>query len=290
MKNTSNFFRVLWLFFLLVLSLGIFVKSEESDFAIKDVKIAVTDGEGVRKLSQNLAYPTPLSEILKLNQDDNLKMILTIKDAKTDKPIKPHQAFLSFTNKEKGSQVALIVQIRDNGKARVELDMKSAPTELLLGPADYEVDLIIGTFSRSNSIKYQIGKAHIDVPEKTLPPPLLVYGPRPEILHIFGNPERLPPMWLSYGFVLIAIAPWISLIISWSYLDVNLSFLTGAPNISSISFLVSLVAIEILFYNYWTHLNIFQTLSWLTGLSLLAFFTGQRALSDIQGWRLKGLR
>ncbi|CAG8710473.1 8971_t:CDS:2, partial [Ambispora leptoticha] len=270
----------------------VFTKSEESDFIIRDVKLAVTDNEGVRKLSQILEYPSPLSALLKLNRDDNLKMILTILDAKTEKPIKPHQVFLSFKHKENGSQVALIVQVRDSGKARIELDMKSAPTELLLGPANYEVNLIIGTFSRNNSIKYRIGEAQIDVPEKTLPPPSPRFGPLPEIHHIFGKPERMPPSWLSYGFVLIVFAPWISLIISWSYLNVNLSFLTNAPNgvISSICFLASLVAIEILFYNYWTHLNIFQTLSWLSGLSLLAFFTGQKALSDIQGWRLKGLR
>ncbi|CAG8848591.1 22580_t:CDS:1, partial [Racocetra persica] len=50
----------------------------------------------------------------------------------------------------------------------------------------------------------------------------------------------------------------------------------------------SILAIEVLFYNYWTHLNIFQTLSWLTGLSIVAFITGQKALSDVQKWRLLG--
>ncbi|MBM6387034.1 MAG: hypothetical protein JSY10_24065 [Paenibacillus sp.] len=52
------------------------------------------------------------------------------------------------------------------------------------------------------------------------------------------------------------------------------------------SFLASLVGLEYLFYLYWTQLDLFQTLTYLGGLSIVTFFTGQRALSSIQTKRL----
>jgi oligosaccharyltransferase complex subunit delta (ribophorin II) len=44
----------------------------------------------------------------------------------------------------------------------------------------------------------------------------------------------------------------------------------------------SLVALEYLFYLYWTENNLLQTLPYFAGLSVVAFITGQRALSSIQ--------
>lgn len=52
------------------------------------------------------------------------------------------------------------------------------------------------------------------------------------------------------------------------------------------SFLASLVGLEYLFYLYWTQLDLFQTLTYLGGLSIVTFFTGQRALGSIQAKRL----
>ncbi|CAO3666903.1 unnamed protein product [Umbelopsis vinacea] len=59
-----------------------------------------------------------------------------------------------------------------------------------------------------------------------------------------------------------------------------------ASIVSILSFLGTLAAIEFLFFCYWTHLNLFQTLGYLSVLSLVAFITGQRALTAVQLKRL----
>lgn len=67
------------------------------------------------------------------------------------------------------------------------------------------------------------------------------------------------------------------------------SELTSGPTgrtVSICSFLGSLVGLEYLFYLYWTRLDLIQTLTYLGGLSIITFFTGQRALSSIQSRRM----
>ncbi|KAG9292259.1 hypothetical protein G9A89_009071, partial [Geosiphon pyriformis] len=188
-------------------------KAEEIHYAIKNVKLAVTGSDGVRRVSESLEYPAPLESPLQLVEDDNLKIILTIRDLKNEKVFhQPHQAFLTLTNEKTNAQAVLILQVRDNGKARLELDMKSAPRELIMASADYTLDLIIGTFSSNHPIKYTIGTAHIKVLKKPSLPPPIKYGPLPEIHHIFKESERLAPIWLTYSFVIIVLTPWIFLI------------------------------------------------------------------------------
>lgn len=63
---------------------------------------------------------------------------------------------------------------------------------------------------------------------------------------------------------------------------------SGSPirTASIVAFIGSLVAFEYLFYLYWTELNLLQILPYFFGLSIVTFFTGQRALSSIQTKRL----
>ncbi|CAB4395206.1 Ribophorin II [Rhizophagus irregularis] len=278
-----------WQFFVLLLCTIISAQeSSERSFVITDLKLAVTTSDSVRKLTESVEYPSSLDKPIELSHGDNLKIIFSLRDKETKKGIQPHQSMIILSSKQTENQIPIIVTVRDNGKARAELNMLDIPENLFLG--NYSLNLIIGTFSHNNPINYQIGTVNIDVPY--LSPVLIKYGPKPEIHHIFRPDQKLPPTIISYSFVIIVLLPWLFLIGAWIHLGVNISFLTSEPGSLPviISFLFTLLAIEILFYNYWTHLNIFQTLSWLSGLSILAFLSGQKALSDVQGWRLKGLR
>ncbi|RHZ79031.1 hypothetical protein Glove_152g15 [Diversispora epigaea] len=266
----------------------------EKGFAVNDLKIAVTSDVSGRKLYESISYPSSIEEPIHLAQGDDLKMIFVLQDKQTNKGIQPHQALVILTSEKTGNQVPLIVRVRINGKSKFELDMKSPPKEILSSPGNYSFNLVIGTFSHNHPLNYHIGTVEIDLPstpEKTNSQ--VGYGPKPEISHIFRSSEKLPPLFLSYTFVLFTLIPWIFLIISWANLEVNISLFKKAtvPSLIIILlFLSSIVAIEILLYNYWTHLNIFETLLWLTGLSVMSFITGQKTLSNVQEWRLSGVR
>ncbi|CAI2165442.1 7827_t:CDS:2 [Funneliformis geosporum] len=277
-----------WQIFALLMCTTISAQDSERGFILSDLKLAVTTSEARRKLTESLPYPSSLDKLIELSQGDNLKMIFTIQDKATKRGIQPHQSLLVLSSNQTGSQIPILVTVRETGKARAELNLKTIPGNLFSG--NYSLNLIIGTFSHDDPINYHIGTVKIDIPTTYSAP--VKYGPKPEIHHIFKPDQKLPPKFLSYSFVVIVLTPWLFLIGAWIQLGVNVSFLTSEPETlpAIIGFLGTLSAIEILFYNYWTHLNIFQTLSWLSGLSALAFFLGQKALSDVQEWRLKGLR
>ncbi|KAI9497913.1 Dolichyl-diphosphooligosaccharide--protein glycosyltransferase subunit Swp1 [Zychaea mexicana] len=121
-----------------------------------------------------------------------------------------------------------------------------------------------------------------------------VFEWRPEIHHVFREAEAMPPTWFSQLFTLIALSPWLVLVIGWLGLGVTpvkvLGELASGPSmrpISIIGFLGSLVAVEYLFYLYWMRLNIFETLSYLALLLPVVFVFGQQALGQVQARRRK---
>ncbi|KAI7902574.1 uncharacterized protein BX663DRAFT_509701 [Cokeromyces recurvatus] len=103
----------------------------------------------------------------------------------------------------------------------------------------------------------------------------------------------MPSAVFSTLFAFITLTPWLFLITGWLQIGytpgkVMLDLFSGSTvrTVSIIAFLASLVSVEYLFYLYWTKLNLFQTLTFLSGLIILVFFTGQRALNSIQARRL----
>ncbi|CAO3635099.1 unnamed protein product [Mucor hiemalis] len=113
------------------------------------------------------------------------------------------------------------------------------------------------------------------------------------------NSSRLPgsredaTCCISQLFTLITLAPWLILVGGWLQLGYTpnkvISELFSGSTLQTVyitSFLGSLVSLEYLFYLYWTKLNLFQTLTYLSGLTIITFLTGQRALSSIQAKRI----
>ncbi|KAK4515663.1 Vacuolar protein sorting-associated protein 26 [Mucor velutinosus] len=120
-----------------------------------------------------------------------------------------------------------------------------------------------------------------------------VFELQPEIHHVFRAAEKMPPASFSKLFTLITLSPWLVLLGGWLQLGITpakvISELVSGPTVRAVSiaaFVTSLLAVEYLFYLYWTQLNLFQTLTYLSGLTVITFFAGQRALSSIQSRRI----
>ncbi|RUP52432.1 Dolichyl-diphosphooligosaccharide--protein glycosyltransferase subunit Swp1 [Jimgerdemannia flammicorona] len=263
----------------------------KSSFAISDVKFAVVGSDGVRRGGESLEFPGKLASKYSVQGSDTVRLTFQVKDAETDKSVQPHQAFLILTNDETGVQSVQILQVRDSGKARAELSPKTAD-ENLVGP--YTLEVVLGTFSLPDPLKYALGSINIESTfdlsksAESATTAAVIYGPRPEIRHIFRQPDKVPAAWLSNAFVLVVLSPWLVLLGAWLALGITPAIL--GPFVSSISILAffsTLVATEFLFYKYWTSLNIFETLTYFAGLSVFTFVTGQRALSEVQARRLK---
>ncbi|KAI9254240.1 Oligosaccharyltransferase subunit Ribophorin II-domain-containing protein [Sporodiniella umbellata] len=110
-----------------------------------------------------------------------------------------------------------------------------------------------------------------------------VFTVQPEIHHVFRAEEKMPPTYFSTTFSVIVLLPWVLLALGWTQLGYTpTKVLCNLTSLPMVSFLGSLIAIEYLFYLYWTHLSLFQMLPYLGGLCLAAFITGQRALTQVQ--------
>jgi oligosaccharyltransferase complex subunit delta (ribophorin II) len=67
----------------------------------------------------------PLSKVVELGVADTLKIILTAQEGKTAK--RPHQAFLLLRDVDTGLDISYAFNVKDNGKAKIDLVMQHAP-------------------------------------------------------------------------------------------------------------------------------------------------------------------
>ena len=80
---------------------------------------------------------------------------------------------------------------------------------------------------------------------------------------------------------------------TWLTLGANLNHITKAFSDSPIShtlYFASILAMEGVFFMYYTSWNLFQTLPPALGIGLVTFLSGTRALREVQGRRLAGFR
>lgn len=142
------------------------------------------------------------------------------------------------------------------------------------------------------------------------------YGKLPEIHHIFKPDPQSPPLFVTINFVaMVVLIPFAALfgLVSvlcardilkvllilnyfssqWSYLGANAKHLPTALKLAPVAhvvFLASLVSLEGIFFLYYTSLNLFQMLPAALAAGTVAFISGSRALGEVQGRRLAGLR
>ena len=139
----------------------------------------------------------------------------------------------------------------------------------------------------------------------------LRYGKLPEIHHIFKSDPKSPPKIITLVFAAAVIAalpillgavsttidtptpPANQVLPKWILLGANLNHFTKAFSSSPIPhtlFFCSILAMESLFFMYYTSWNLFQTLPPAFGIGLVTFLSGSRALREVQGRRIAGLR
>ena len=66
-----------------------------------------------------LSEKKPLSKVLRLGDEDTLKVTLTTQEDGSAK--RPHQAFLLLKDPDSGLDISYSLNVKDSGKAKVEL-------------------------------------------------------------------------------------------------------------------------------------------------------------------------
>jgi oligosaccharyltransferase complex subunit delta (ribophorin II) len=119
------------------------------------------------------------------------------------------------------------------------------------------------------------------------------YAAESEIHHIFRDDPKSPPKLITIVFAAAVVAALPILLGVWATLGANAGHVSKALGNAPVShglFYGSILAMEGIFFMYYTSWNLFQTLPAAAVVGLVAFVSGSRALSEVQERRLAGLR
>jgi oligosaccharyltransferase complex subunit delta (ribophorin II) len=236
----------------------------------------------------------PISRPLTLSNDASIKLLLTTTNS--GKPRKPHQAFLTLTSPTTGLSDAYPLSVKDSGKSVLTLSFKDIPTQLLTSVEPLDAEVVIGSFGSSTPYKGLAFKLKVDAnPNTPLPKgeEQVRYGSLKEIHHQFRENPKSPPKIITLVFLGGVLASLPLLLGAWIALGGNLNHLStalGAAPISHALFVGSVLAMEAVFFLYYTTWNLFETLPVAGVIGVVAFYSGSKALSEVQERRLKGLR
>jgi len=208
-------------------------------------------GAGVKeKLSPN----SPLTRnSLVLKASDTLKLSLTTKDGKTG--ARPHQAFLTFNDQDTGLQESFAFNVKDNGKAKIDVAQKDLPYQLLTSSKPLRASIVLGSFGTSTPMNQHAFDLTVQPDPNALPVAPSAperYTSKPEIHHTFHGDPKSPPKIVSLVFTLAVLATLPALFGAWLFLGGNVDHFGKAFGASPVAhglFFGSLVAMEGAFFH-----------------------------------------
>ncbi|KAJ5376766.1 hypothetical protein N7509_013652 [Penicillium cosmopolitanum] len=255
-----------------------------SAWGFTDASVAVQPkGAGINGgFKEQISSSKPLASPLAFTGADTLRVTLTTQEGSSAK--RPHQAFLLLKDSQSGLDISYPFTTQ-----------KELPLQFLTLPNPVDARVVIGGFGSSEAYDHSVFKLSIErdvnIPIPTAEAPR--YGKLPEIHHTFKNDPTNPPIVITLAFVGAVIASLPVLAGLWLFLGVNLNHLPTALKSAPLPhavFLASLAGFEGIFFLYYTSWNLFQVLPAAAVVGAVAFVSGSRALGEVQGRRLAGLR
>ncbi|XP_043477355.1 dolichyl-diphosphooligosaccharide--protein glycosyltransferase subunit 2 [Leptopilina heterotoma] len=242
-----------------------------------------------------VSYSEKMKDKIEADSQQKLVMRFLLKDSLTKKAMRVHQAFVRLSSvpqpgKEKLTNEIIFVAEPDASHIyKFDMPLATAAKNFGHQSGDYNVELVIGDAVLSNSFQWNLGTVNLKFPEPTAAElaekssvykdKQNMYQPKPEIKHMFREPEKRPPAFVSNLFTGLCLAPVLLLFILWAKLGINIS--NFPLSLSAIGFHVGLGGIFVLFGVFWLKLNMFVTLRYLLGLGIVTFLAGSKLLSQI---------
>ena len=154
---------------------------------------------------------------------------------------------------------------------------------------------MLGSFGSSTPINTEVFKLDVrrDTGTPIDTPKAVRYGKLPEIHHIFKPDPRSPNILITIVFSLAIFATLPVLLGTWLTVGGNFTHVGKALSTAPVAhgvFFGSILAMEMIFVLYYTAWNLFQTLPAVGIVGFVAFLSGTRALTEVQGRRLAGER
>ena len=255
------------------------VTLKKAEIGAIDIEQGVSEG-GLTTVSP----PSKLGKILEADHHHKVILKFSLND-ETNAKMRVHQAFVILKNVESGAEIAFVAEPDSKSVYKFDMEVKSKAKEFDGKSGKYELRLIIGDAVISNPISWHLADLNLQFPapasdvDSSAPTTENNRAAKPEIRHMFREPEKRPPAFVSSVFTLLCLAPLAVMLVLWLSLGVNVS---GFPlSLSSLGFHAGLGAIFGLYYYFWLSLDMFQTIKYLIMIGIVTFLCGNSLLVKV---------
>jgi len=247
---------------------------------VTDVELRVTDTEnGGRGKVHELVFPNKADAVIPVDHKEHISLSFTVTDS-SQQPLSVHQAFVCFTHLVSGSEIHYVAEAAGaDGNYKFELDLNAAAADFNSKAGEYSMVVILGDAVISNPTSWAAATLTINFPESEETSAGGVYQPKPEIRHLFREPEARPATIVSNAFTLLCLSPFLVMLILWARIGANVSNLP--LSVASLGFHLGLGSIFALYTMFWLQLNMFETVKYLVVLGMVTFLCGNSLLSGI---------
>ncbi|CAL8470839.1 g10381 [Coccomyxa elongata] len=250
-----------------------------------------TDTNVVQK-KKSLSHPAMLDKAMDVDANSQLKVAFTVSFPGNAQPFTPQQVFISLKSRVSGAMVLVAAKAAQSSPNDYTATLGPSTIAKQIGTQGglFDATLSIGDVALAEALVWPLGAvsvSHAPAGEGTAapgqPPPTaaqLQSAPKPEIQHMFRQPDKRPPAVVSLAFAALSATPLLFLAIRLSQLGVNIKgFPSGTAATYALAFHGGLASILVLYTVFWLRLSLIDTFLPLAGLSLFTFWTGFKALS-----------
>lgn len=254
--------------------------------SVENVELGVADREQVVAAKViKLQHPAKATNEIEVDNHQRLTLKFQLRDKTSGSLITVHQTFVRMVHHKSQQEVIFVAEPDSTNTYKLDLDIGAKAKEFASQSGKYSFDLIVGDPVAQNPIQWSMADVKLSFSEGASPAgdSASLYAKKKDIEHMFREPEKRPPSTVSTLFTALCLAPLLVLFILWIKIGANVSNLPAS--LSALGFHVCLAAIFVLYFFYWTHLNMFDTLKYLSVLAVPTFLFGNSLLSGIAARR-----
>lgn len=254
---------------------------------IANAEIGVADADqGTAPKLSAVSHPGKLSKVLTADHHHKVVFKFALQDKASGEKIRAHQVFVRLSSQDVGSEIIFVAEPDSNSVYKFDLDVSAKSKDFGSRSGKYSLELIVGDAVISNPISWLVTDINLKFAEEADAAPAAPEGAlKPEIRHLFREPEPRPPAPVSSLFTLLCLAPVLIMLVLWLRLGVNIS---NFPfSLYAIGFHVGLGGIFGLYYYFWLQLNMFTTVKYLMMVGVVTFLCGNKMLVGIAAKRAK---
>jgi len=248
--------------------------------SVTDVELRLTDTEnGGRGKVHELVFPSAGGAAIPVDYKEHISLSFSVVDSTSRQSFTVQQAFVCLTHVSSGAEIHYVAEAGVDSNYKFELDLNAAAADFNSKAGDYSVTLVLGDAVVSNPTAWTAATVTINFPESEETSVGGVYEAKPEIRHLFREPEARPATIVSNAFTLLCLSPFLVMLLLWARIGANVSNLP--ISVSALGFHLGLGSIFALYALFWLQLNMFQTVKYLVVLGVVTFLCGNSLLSGI---------